>query len=181
MKRVLTIGKRGRALALAAGLTLCAAMAAASGIDSALSAWLGREITIDTASMSEQIPAGGKLTFIYDAGDDVVRVCTRTAPNQRRPWRLDLAAGCNVAMTFTRGQRYCTVEDVKAGDGEVLSSCHRLRSREVALRSSSTSDGVELADVIVFLLSPERGKSAVAILVDSPSRVTDSDVIIGKF
>ena len=119
---------------------------------------LGREITIGSSSFNDQIPVGGKLTFIYDAGDDVVRICTRTAPTQRSPWRMDLAAGCNVALTFTRGTRYCTLEDVKAGDGEVLSSCHRLRSREVALKPSKPRGAVELKDMIVFLLSAERGQ-----------------------
>ena len=50
------------------------------------------------------------------------------------PWRMDFATPCSVTLTFTRGTRYCTVEDVKAGNAEVLSSCHRLRSRDVAMR-----------------------------------------------
>ena len=33
----------------------------------------------------------------------------------------------------TRGQRYCTLEDVKAGNAEVLAACHRLRSQDVAM------------------------------------------------
>lgn len=181
MKTTLNNGKAGRALAASAGLALCAAMAFADDIDSAFSQWLGREITIDTATTSDQMPAGGKMTLVYDGKDDVVRLCTRTAPDQKQPWQLDLAAGCNVALTFTEGQRYCTVEDVKAGDGEVLSSCHRLRSRDVALRSSDAKDGVEHGDVIVFLLSPERGENAVAVLIDSPARVTNDVIVIGKF
>jgi hypothetical protein len=181
MKTILTNGKNGRALAASAGLAMCAAMVFASDIDSAFSQWLGREITIDTATTSEQMPAGGKMTLVYDGKDDVVRLCTRTAPDQKQPWQQDLAAGCNVALTFTEGKRYCTVEDVKAGDGEVLSSCHRLRSSDVALSSSGAKDGVEHGDVIVFLLSPERGENAVAVLIDSPARVTNDVIVIGKF
>jgi hypothetical protein len=181
MKTILNNGKKGRAFAAAAGLALCAAMAFANDVDTAFADWLGREITIDTATTSEQLPAGGKMTLVYDGKDDVVRLCTRTASDQKQPWQHDLAAGCNVALTFTEGQRYCSVEDVKAGDGEVLASCHRLRSRDVALRSSGAKDGVEHADVIVFLLSPERGENAVAILVDSPARVTNDVIVIGKF
>jgi hypothetical protein len=161
---------------------LWAALAVAGGLDSSFSAWLGREITIGASSANDQIPQGGKLTFVYDADDDVVRVCTRSTANQRGPWRMDLAAGCNVALQFTRGQRYCTLEDIKAGDGEVLSQCHRFRSREVALKpSAATAGAVELKDMIVFLLSAERGKNAIAILIDSPSRVTADGVIVGHF
>jgi hypothetical protein len=171
---------KGRGLALAAGLALCAGMALAEGIDSAYSAFLGREITISSSSFGDQIPVGGKMTFIYDSDDDVVRICTRTAPGQRGPWRMDLAGGCNVAMNFTRGSRYCTLEDVKAGDGEVLSQCHRLRSRDVALKPSTTKGAVELKDMIVFLLSAERGKSSIAILIDTPSRVTEGGIVVGN-
>ena len=181
MQRVLTSGRKGMRIALASGVLLWTALAVAGGIDSSFSAWLGREITISISSANDQIPVGGKLTFIYDADDDVVRVCTRSAPDQRGPWRMDLAGGCNVALRFTRGMRYCTLEDIKAGDGEVLSQCHRLRSREVALNpSTAAAGGVELKDMIVFLLSAERGKNAIAILIDSPSRVTHDGVIVGK-
>jgi hypothetical protein len=182
MKRAIIIGKRGVQLALAAGVALLGAMATAGeSVDAAYSAWLGREITIASSSFSDQIPVGGKLTFIYDADDDVVRICTRTAPGQKGPWRMDLAGGCNVALNFTRGTRYCTLEDIKAGDGEVLSGCHRLRSREVALKPSTTRGAVELKDMIVFLLSAERGKDAIAILIDTPSRVTTDGSVVGKF
>ena len=108
-------------------------MGAEAAVDDALAGWLGREITIESSSIDDQIPVGGKLTFIYDSSDDVVRVCTRQCVAQRSPWRSDFAAPCGVTLTFTRGTRYCTIEDVKAGNGEVLSACHRLRSREVAL------------------------------------------------
>ena len=135
MKELLTSRRTGKRLALAAGMLLGAAMAMADGIDPSLAGWLGREITIETSSFNDHIPVGGKLTFVYDSSDDVVRVCTRSVATQRGPWRMDLAAGCNVTLTFTRGERYCTIEDVKAGNGEVLSGCHRLRSRDVALEA----------------------------------------------
>ena len=81
-------------------------------------------------------------------------------------------------MTFTRGTRYCTVEDVKTGDGEVLSTCHRMRSKEIALQPES-AQSVELHDLVVYLVQSEAGKPVIAILVDSPSRVTGGTVIIG--
>ena len=139
-----------------------------------------RSVTIQTSPINDQIPVGGKLTFIYDSGDDVVRICTRNAPGQRGPWRMDLAGGCNVALLFTQGTRYCTLEDVKAGDGEVLSQCHRLRSREVALKPSSRKDAVELKDLLVFLLPGQRNKNSIAILIDTPSRVTGDSVVVGN-
>lgn len=170
----------GKRLALAAGLLLSAAFAMADGVDPALSGWLGREITIEASSFNDHIPVGGKLTFMYDSGDDVVRVCTRSVPGQRGPWRMDLAAGCNVTLTFTRGERYCTFEDVKTGNGEVLSGCHRLRSRDVAMKPSATKGAIELQDMIVFLVPAPAGKHAIAILVDSPSRVTVDGSATGK-
>ena len=172
--------KTGMRVALAAGLTLSALLAVAGDVESTYAGWLGREITITSSPINDQVPVGGKLTFIYDSGDDVVRICTRTAPGQRGPWRMDLAGGCNVALLFTRGTRYCTLEDVKAGDGEVLSGCHRLRSREVALKPSTSRGAVELKDMIVFLLPGSGGKNSIAILVDSPSRVTGEGVIVGS-
>jgi hypothetical protein len=174
-------GKTGIRVALAAGLTLSTLLAMAGDMDTAFAGWLGREITITSSPINDQVPVGGKLTFVYDSGDDVVRICTRTAPGQRGPWRMDLAGGCNVALLFTRGTRYCTLEDVKAGDGEVLSSCHRLRSREVALKPSTSRGTVELKDMIVFLLPGSSGKNSIAILVDSPSRVTGDGVIVGSY
>lgn len=171
---------RGSSWALAAGLMLGSLLAMAGDMDTTYLPWLGKEITITSSPINDQIPVGGKLTFIYDSDDDVVRICTRTAPGQRGPWRMDLAGGCNVALNFTRGERFCTLEDVKAGDGEVLSQCHRLRSREVALQQSPTTDSIELKDMIVFLVpGATRGKYAIAILVDSPSRVTGSGMIVG--
>ena len=179
MHRAFTTDRIGKWLALASGLLLWTAIASADGADPSFASWLGREITIGSSSFNDQIPVGGKLTFVYDADDDVVRVCTRSVPEQKGPWRMDLAGGCNVALRFTKGERYCTLEDVKAGNGEVLSQCHRLRSREVALKPSTTKGAVELKDMIVFLLSAERGKNAIAILIDSPSRVTSDGVVVG--
>jgi hypothetical protein len=181
MKRSMIIGKRAGMLAMASGLLLSAALAFAGDVDSAFAKWLGREITISISHLNDQIPEGGKLTFVYDSDDDVVRICTRTVATQKGPWRMDMASGCNVALNFTRGLRYCTLEDVKAGDGEVLSGCHRLRSRDVALTPSTTQGAVELKDMIVFLLSPDKGKDAIAILIDSPSRVTDNGSLVGKW
>jgi hypothetical protein len=72
------------------------------------------------------------------------------------------------------------VEDVKAGNAEVLSACHRLRSRDVALRPSKIRGGIELHDVIVFPVDGgQPGVLSVAILIDSPSRVTDGGVVVG--
>jgi hypothetical protein len=176
----LTSRRSGKKLALAAGLMLSATMAMSEGVDSSLAGWLGREITIDSSTFNDHIPVGGKLTFVYDASDDIVRVCTRSVAGQRGPWRMDLAGGCNVTLTFTRGDRYCTLADVKAGNGEVLSGCHRLRSRDVALRPSATKGAIELQDMIVFLVPGEGAKHAIAILVDSPSRVTQGGIATGK-
>lgn len=173
--------RRGRGVALAVGLAFTTLLAMAGDVDTTYAPWLGREITIVSSPINDQIPVGGKLTFIYDSDDEVVRICTRTAPGQRGPWRMDLAGGCNVALNFTRGTRFCTLEDVKAGDGEVLSSCHRLRTREVALKPSATTDVVELKDMIVFLLPAQRGnRHSIAILVDSPSRVTGDGYVVGN-
>ena len=166
--------------ALAASLMFGSLLAMAGDVDATYQPWLGREITITASPVNDQVPVGGKLTFIYDPADEVVRICTRTAPGQKAPWRLDLAGGCEVALNFTRGTRFCTVEDIKAGDGEVLAQCHRFRSREVALNPTAAKDQVELKDMIVFLLPADGGKKSIAILVDSPSRVTGGGIIIGS-
>ncbi len=166
------VGKKGKTMALVAGLLASGALVAGDSVDPALSAYLDKEITIDTASA--RMPQGGKLTLKFDAGTQAVRVCT-----QEGAWSEDLAAGCKVTLNFTRGERYCSIEDVKAGDGEVLASCHRLRGSDVSTKSATGAS--ELGDMIVFLLAPEAGKDAIAILIDSPSRVTDEPVIVGKF
>lgn len=174
-----TIGKKGKTLGLAAGLLVSGVLVAGDSVDAALTAYLDKEITIDTAA-NGRMPQGGKLTLKLDAATQEVRVCTEAAPNQQGAWTEDLAAGCKVKLNFTRGERYCSLEDVKAGDGEVLASCHRLRGSDVATKSGAKG-AAELGDMIVFLLAPEQGKNAIAILIDSPSRVTDEPVIVGKF
>jgi hypothetical protein len=119
------------------------------------------------------MPVGGKLTFIYDGTDSVVRICTRTVPTQKTAWHMDFTVPCGVTLTFTRGTRYCTAEDVKAGNAEVLSSCHRLRTRDVAMHPPKVKGTVELNDMIAFLVQEPDGKKGMQILVDSPARVTD--------
>ena len=180
MKRM-NMGMGVRAVAMAAGLVAVGVSMAAEPVDTSLSEYLGREITLDPASENNQLPAGGKLTLVHDAKEDVVRVCTRTAPDQKGAWSHDLAKNCAVKLAFKQGERYCTVEDVKAGNGEVLSSCHRLRSTEVTASAAGKKDGAELVDMIVFLLAPQQGEKAVAILIDSPARVTWDPIIIGKY
>jgi len=168
-------------VALAIALLLGTAAAGAAEPDASITRWLGKEITIESSSLNDLMPVGGKLSFVFDAEDNAVRVCTRQTTTQRGPWRMDMVPGCNVALVLTRGDRYCTVEDVKAGNAEVLSACHRLRSHDVALRPSRVRGGVELHDVIVFPVDGgQGGKLSIAILIDSPSRVTDGGIIIGE-
>ena len=111
-----------------------------------------------------------------------MRVCTRNASTQSEPWRMDFATPCGVTMTFTRGTRYCTFDDVKTGNAEVLASCHRLRTHDVAMRPSKAKGAVELNDMIAFLVQGSDGKQSMTILVDSPARVTDDGtvVVIGR-
>ncbi len=173
--------RKNRILALAASLLLGTGFASADDTPAqSLEGWLGREFTIESSTIDDHMPTGGKLTFVFDPSDNVVRVCTRTVATQRGPWRMDFAVPCNVALTFTAGTRYCTLEDVKAGNAEVLSGCHRLRTRDVAMRPSRVKGAVELNDMIVFLVQGEGGKRVISILVDSPARVTDNGIVIGK-
>jgi hypothetical protein len=152
---------------------LVAIVAYAAEPDPALAGWIGKEITITSSTLNDHIPTGGKLTFVLDAEDDVVRICTRQVQAARGTWRMDMAPGCGVALTFTKGTRYCTNEDVKAGNAEVLSACHRLRSHDVAMHPASVAKGpVELHDVIFFLVQGADGKHAISFLIDSPARVT---------
>jgi len=170
---------RGMA-AFAAALLLGAVAARAAEPDASIAPWIGKEITIESSSASDLMPIGGKLTFIFDSEDNTVRVCTRQSASQRGSWRMDMVPGCNVALVVTRGVRYCTIEDVKAGNAEVLSACHRLRSHDVALRPSKIKGSLELHDVIVFPVEGSTPDSlSIAILVDSPSRVTDGGIVIG--
>ena len=168
-------------MALGAALLLGAGIAAADDTTADITSWLGKEITIKSSSVNDMMPIGGKFTLIYDAEDNTVRICTRSVSNQSGQWRMDMVPGCNVALAITRGERFCTLEDVKAGNAEVLSACHRLRSHDIALRPSAVKGTVELHDVIVFPVEAgSDGKLGIAILVDSPSRVTDGGVIWGK-
>jgi hypothetical protein len=177
-----SIGKKGLGMrGLAAALLLMGATYASAddaSTDSVLAGWLGSEFTVQSSTLNDHMPVGGKLTFIFDGNDNVVRICTRSVPTQRGPWRMDFANPCGVTMTFTRGARFCTLEDVKAGNAEVLSSCHRLRSRDVAMRPAKERGTVELNDMIAFLVQGTDGEKYMSILVDSPSRVTEGGTIV---
>ena len=163
-----------------AATALTSVSAFAGDPDPAVAPWLGKEITIRSSTLGDHVPAGAKLTFVYDGEDDVVRVCTRSVPNKRAVWKMDLAVPCAVALNVVRGERYCSDDDVKTGDAELLSTCHRLRSHDVALHAAAVNGAVELHDLIVFLLQPVPGKGhSVSILLDSPSRVTHAGHIIG--
>lgn len=164
----------GAMLLVAASLLAGAAWAEDKVPDEALSAWLGQEFTVAT-SPNVHMPTGGKLTFAYDNKKDVVHLCTRTVDDQKGPWKMDLSKPCGVTMTFARGTRYCTAEDVKAGNAEVLASCHRLRSRDVATRPSESKGSVELNDLVAFLMVDKDGAKSMTILVDSPARTTNLD------
>jgi hypothetical protein len=166
------LGMRGLAAALLFMGATCA-LAQEAVPDKVLEGLLGREFTVQSSTVNDRIPQGGKLTFVFDREEDVVRVCTRTVTTQRGAWRMDFANPCGVTMTFTRGTRYCTFEDVKTGNAEVLSSCHRLRSRDVAMRPAAVKGTVELNDMIAFIVQDTDGKLALSVLVDSPARVTD--------
>jgi len=184
MFRKLRQGVGSRSIAIGAALLVVTTLAvAADGVDDALSGWLGREFTIESSNITDSIPVGGKLTLVFDSDDEVVRVCTRTGPAQRQAWRSDFANPCSVTLVFTRAQRYCTVEDVNTGNAEVLSACHRLRSREVSMKPKTARGAVEIQDMLVFLVQGEPGsksKHAISILVDSPARVTADGQAIGK-
>jgi hypothetical protein len=180
MQKQFRVPTRSRTIAMAAFALIGACVAYAAEPDPVLSGWLGREITISTSTLSGHVPQGGKLTFVNDAQDNVVRVCTRNVTGQRGAWLNDMAPGCNVALTFTKGTRYCTNEDVLAGNAEVLSSCHRLRSQDVAMHPAPQKGALEQHDVIIFLVQQADGKRGVTILVDSPSRVTHGGAAHGE-
>jgi hypothetical protein len=168
---------------MAAALLLGASLAAAQepAPNSVLAEWLGKEFTVQSSTLKDPVPIGGKLTFVYDTEANVVHVCTRNTDKQSEPWRMDFATPCGVTMTFTAGTRYCTADDVKTGNAEVLASCHRLRTRDVAMRPSKAKGAVELVDMVAFLLQGTDGKQSMTILVDSPARLTDDgSVVIGR-
>jgi hypothetical protein len=162
---------------MAAALLLGAGLAAAqeASPDKVLAEWVGAEFTVESSSPNAHVPLGGKLTFVLDSEANVVRVCTRNSDKQSEPWRMDFATPCGVTMSFTQGTRYCTMDDVKTGNAEVLASCHRLRTHGVALRPSKTKGAVELHDMVAFLVLGSDGKQSMAILVDSPARMTEED------
>ncbi|HEV8442846.1 MAG TPA: hypothetical protein VGQ27_05175 [Steroidobacteraceae bacterium] len=174
-ERIANSGRKVGISLFAASLLFGGALAWAqeAGPDPTLAAWLGIEFTVETSTINDHMPQGGKLTFVFDKSEDVVRVCTRTATGQKAAWHADFAVPCGVTMTFTRGTRYCTADDVKAGNAEVLSSCHRLRSRDVAMHPPVVKGTIELNDMIAFLVQGTDGKKRMQILVDSPARVTD--------
>jgi len=138
MLNLSTVTGMRRVLFLAAAL-LAGSAAGAAAPDSAVTPWLGKEITITVSTLGDHIPLGGKFTLIYDGEDDVVRICARSVPAKRATWRMD-----------------------------------------VALHTAAASrDAVELHDVIVFLLAPKGAQKEVALLLDSPSRVTHNGIIHG--
>ena len=165
---------------MAATLLLGAALVGAqeASKDDVLANWLGKEFTISASPLNGLMPNGGKLTFAYDAAEKTVHVCTRNAADQSAPWRMDFATPCGVTMSFTRGARYCTLDDVKTGNAEVLASCHRLRTSDVAMRPAKVKGEVERHDLVAFLVQVD-GEPAISILVDSPARVTDDGSIFG--
>jgi hypothetical protein len=165
---------------MAATLLLGAALVGAqeASQEDVLANWLGTEFTIQSSPLNGLMPNGGKLTFAYDAGQKKVHVCTRNAADQSAPWRMDFATPCGVTMSFTRGARYCTLDDVKTGNAEVLASCHRLRSSDVVMRPSKVKGTVERHDLVAFLVRVD-GEPAISILVDSPARVTDEGSLFG--
>lgn len=168
-------------IAIFVALVFVSAVASAKDADAVTTSWLGNEITIDSSEQEGHVPTGGKLTLIYDSTDDVYRACTRTSSQQKSAWQEDWRVPCGVALNLVKGTRYCSLSDVKTGDAEKLSSCHRLRSRDVAMHAAAVEGGLELHDVIVFLLKPERdgSKGGIAMLLDSPARVTHNGIIHG--
>src|SRR6185503_10533210 len=172
-------GMRGLAAALLFMGATCA-LAQEAAPDDILKGLLGREFTVRSSNITDRIPLGGKMTFIFDREENAVRVCTRTVSTQRGAWRMDFAVPCGVTMAFTRGTRFCTFEDVKSGNAEILSSCHRLRSRDIAMRPAAVKGTVELNDMIAFIVQDTDGKLAMSVLVDSPARVTDDGSYILK-
>lgn len=176
------VGKKGWGMrGLAAALLLMGATGAGAqeaSADKALDGWLGSEMTVESTTLKDGVPLGGKLTFTFDSKENVVRVCTRNTSDQSAPWKMDFANSCAVTMTFTKGERYCSMEDVKTGNAELLASCHRLRSRDVAIHPAKVKGAVELNDMVAFLVEGKDGKKYMSILVDSPSRVTDEGTII---
>ena len=68
--------------AFAAAMLLGATVAVAAEPDPALAGLLGKEITIESASVNDHMPVGGKLTFTLDPDSNMVRICTREVASQ---------------------------------------------------------------------------------------------------
>jgi hypothetical protein len=175
-----TGGKKIGLSMVAAALLFGTALAAAQEVaqDKLLADWLGKEFTVESSTPDEHMPKGGKFTLAFDAKENVVHVCTRTTADQATPWRMDFATSCGVTMSLAHGTRYCTIDDVKTGNAEVLASCHRLRTHDVAMRPSQVNGAVELNDLVAYLVQID-GQPAVSIQVDSPARLTEDGSIIG--
>ena len=71
---------------MAAALLLGAALAAAQepSPDDVLAGWLGKEFTVQSSTLKEPVPIGGKLTFVLDTEQNVVHVCTRNTDEAKR-------------------------------------------------------------------------------------------------
>jgi hypothetical protein len=180
MKTVKQIGVAG--FAAAALLFALQRAAVGAGADPVVTAWIGTEFTITSSALEDHVPPQARITLVFDAREGVYRACTRPGPDQAAGWREDWARPCAVTFQLIKSQRYCTLEEVSAGDGETLSSCHRLRSRDVAMHPGATPGSVELHDTIIFPLQAATGSSSlgIAMLIDSPARMTHGGVIHGE-
>lgn len=168
-------------IAAAAGAAVLAAMsrsATSQEADSLVQGWLGSEFTVLSSALEDHVPARGKITFVFDAEEGVYRACTRRGAGQATSWKEDWAQACAVTFQLVKAQRFCTLAEVKAGDQETLAECHRLTSREVAMHASQVKGSVELHETIVFpLQASASGKRGIAMLIDSPARLTHNGVI----
>lgn len=152
--------------------------AAAADADQTVRQWLGSEFTVSSSTLEDHVPAHGKLTLVYDAEEDVYRACTRRGPQQGSDWQHDWTKPCGVAFTLVKSERFCTLDEVKAGNGETLAACHRFRSRDVAMHPGALAGSVELHDTLVFPLQvPTGAKKGIAILVDTPARMTHGGIV----
>ena len=146
---------------MAAALLLGAALAAAQepSPDDVLAGWLGKEFTVESSTLNDSRADRRQAHLRLRLRGRTSCASARAMPTtQSEPWRMDFATPCGVTMTFTRGTRYCTVDDVKTGNAEVLASCHRLRTHDVAMRPSKVKGAVELNDMIAFLVQGDDGK-----------------------
>lgn len=171
-------------IAAAAGAAILAATtrtAIGQEADSLVQAWLGSEFTILSSSLEDHVPARGKITFVFDAEEGLYRACTRRGAGQATSWKEDWAQACAVTFRLVKAQRYCNLAEIKAGNQETLADCHRLTSSEVAMHASQVPGSVELHQTIVFpLAASAAGKRGIAMLIDSPARLTHNGVIHGE-